>query len=226
MLAAALLRSTGCAELFWILRAACRMSCGHPGTRSNPLLSQGIPWLHEPSLWGCCQTVHPMSRAWSSLSPLPPWDPCQTLTVHLAIVFRVALVIVAPVVAVDLEDAIVKAAICVFIHLCYVEITLYESQAQPLEQGEEGFQRGWPSWGRRKMEEKGMRNQKKRTRAERLDGAGRPETSISFSSHFSVHSASHPSVQPLTHPSVHPSFLHLMITDCVPETVQSPERDI
>ena len=76
------------------------------------------------------------------------------------------------------------------------------------------------------MEEKGMRNQKKRIRAERLDGAGRPETSISFSSHFSVHSASHPSVQPLMHPSVHPSFLHLMITDCVPETVQSPKRDI
>ena len=47
-----------------------------------------------------------------------------------------------------------------------------------------------------------MRNQKKRIRAERLDGAGRPETSISFSSHFSVHSASHPSVQPLMHPSV------------------------
>ena len=87
----------------------------------------------------------PVSRAWSPLSPLPPWGPCQTLTVHLAVVFRVTLVIVAPVVAVDLEDAIVKAAICVFIYLCYVEITLYESQAQPLERGEEGFQRGWPS---------------------------------------------------------------------------------
>ena len=80
-----------------------------------------------------------MSRAWSSLSPLPPWGPGQTLTVHLANVFCVTLVIVAPVVAVDLEDAIVKAAICIFIYLCYVEVTFHESQTQPLEQGEEGF---------------------------------------------------------------------------------------
>lgn len=71
-----------------------------------------------------------------------------------------------------------------------------------------------------------MRNQKKGTRTERLDGAGRPETSISFSSRFSVRSASHPAVQPLMHPSVHPAFLHLMITYCVLEAVQSSGRDI
>lgn len=43
----------------------------------------------------------------------------------------------APVVAVDLEYAIVKAAVCVVIDLRYVEVAFHKSQTQPSEQGEE-----------------------------------------------------------------------------------------
>lgn len=62
--------------------------------------------------------------------------------------------------AVDLEDAIVKAAICVFIYLCYVEITLYESQAQPLNREKRVF-RGGQAEGEGRTEEKGMRIRRK-----------------------------------------------------------------
>lgn len=69
--------------------------------------------------------------------PHPRQGPGQTLTVQVANVFQVTLVIGAPVVAVDLEYAIVKAAVCVFIDLRYVEVAFHKSQTQPLEQGEE-----------------------------------------------------------------------------------------
>lgn len=47
------------------------------------------------------------------------------------------LVVIAPVMAVDLEDAIVKAAIYILGHLRYVEAAFHKSQAQPLEKREE-----------------------------------------------------------------------------------------